>query len=156
MADQKPPWFEGDERQTLHALLQFHRESIVRKVDGLDDATAARSPVPSGTSLLWLVQHLCWAEQLWIVERFAGGTIDPATLPADETSLADAVAAYRRTWALVDAITEAAPSLDAPAATVPQGSVNLRWVLAHLLEETARHAGHADILRELIDGQTGR
>lgn len=157
MADQKPPWFQGDERETLHALLQFHRESIVRKVDGLDDATAASSPVASGTSLLWLVQHLSWAEQLWIVERFAGGTIDPVAYPEDETSLADAVAAYQRTWDTVDAIIAGAPTLDAPAVAVPAGSpVNLRWILAHLLEETARHAGHADILRELIDGQTGR
>ena len=147
----------SDERTTLWALLQYHRDSIVRKVDGLDDTTAAWSPVGSGTSLLWLVHHLAWAEQLWVVQRFAGGTIDPDALAGDGASLADAVDAYRRTWATVDAIVEAAPSLDDPCVAIaPDPPVNLRWVLTHLLEETARHAGHADIIRELIDDQTGR
>ena len=80
MRDQKPPRLEGDDRETLHTLLQFQRESLVRKV-----------------------------------------------------------------------------TLDAPCRGVDDGApANLRWVLMHLLEETARHAGHADVLREMIDGQTGR
>jgi len=67
------------------------------------------------------------------------------------------VAAYRRTWKTADAILDAVPSLDALCQDVgDEAPVNLRWVLAHLLEETARHAGHVDILRELIDGATGR
>jgi len=64
---------------------------------------------------------------------------------------------YRATWARVDAIVVAAPSLDELCRDVgAESPVNLRWVLMHLLEETARHAGHADVLRELIDGRTGR
>jgi hypothetical protein len=71
--------------------------------------------------------------------------------------VASAVAAYRATWERVDAVIAAAPSLDVTCADVGvELPVNLRWVVAHLLEETARHAGHADILRELIDGVTGR
>ncbi|WP_421118863.1 DinB family protein [Aquihabitans daechungensis] len=154
MPDQKPPWLASDERSTLLALLQCQRESMVRKVHGLTDEEAARSPVVTGTSLIWLVRHLAWAEQLWLLQRFAGRTLDPADLSSDDGTLADAVAAYRRTWALVGAVIDDA-DLEDPCAD-PAATVNLRWVLAHLLEETARHAGHADILRELIDDQTGR
>lgn len=156
--DRKPPRFAREERATLLALLQYHRDSVVRKVSGLDDDVARRTLVPSGTSLLWLVGHLASAEVTWVLRRFAGRD---AAVPRDEGtdpgSLADAVASYRATWALVDGIVAAA-SLDDPCQGLDDGGppANLRWVLTHLLEETARHAGHADILRELVDGQTGR
>ena len=75
--------------------------------------------------------------------------------PAD--TVPSVVADYRATWERVDAVVSAAPSLDAQCAEVGNDTpVNLRWVMSHLLEETARHAGHADILRELLDGETGR
>jgi hypothetical protein len=115
-----------------------------------DDA-ATRSPVGSGTSLLWLVQHLAEAELLWIHHRFAGLSA-PSDLP-ESSSLEAAIEAYRDTWARVDAIVAVSDLEDTCRVGEP---ANLRWVLAHLLAETARHAGHADILRELIDGQTGR
>ena len=109
----------------------------------------------SGTTLLWLVQHLAYAERLWIVHRFAGGE-HPTAVTANDTTAA-AVNAYRGTWAVVDAIIAAAPDLNQLSSIADdRGPVTLRWILAHLLEETARHAGHADILRELIDGATGR
>ena len=77
------------------------------------------------------------------------------TVHSDD-SLAGAIDAYQDTWARVDAVVGAA-SLDESCREVgDEAPVNLRWVLMHLLEETARHAGHADILRELIDGATGR
>jgi Protein of unknown function (DUF664) len=155
--DRPPPRLEGDERETLRALLQYQRESVVRKVAGLDETAARRPLVGSGTTLLWLVKHLAWAEALWIAQRFAGDDepLPDGTVQPDDT-LASAVAAYRDIWRRVDAIVAAA-SLDDPCRNLARGApVNLRWVLAHLLEETARHAGHADILRELIDGQTGR
>ena len=158
MSDQKPPRRHGDERETLHALLQYQRESLVRKVSGVDDDAARTSPVPTGTSLLWLVEHLATAETLWVLHRFAGQevAIPSDTVTADD-SIAAAVDAYRATWARVDAVVAAAPTLDAMCHdTGAESPVNLRWVLMHLLEETARHAGHADVLRELIDGQTGR
>ena len=112
----------------------------------------------SGTTPLWLLTHLTRAEVLWIVHRFAG---ENAELPAGEVLSGDtvdsAIDAYRRTWEQVDAVIAAAPTLDAPCRDVgDEPPVNLRWVLMHLLEETARHAGHADILREVADGSTGR
>ncbi len=138
--------------------MQYHRDSVVRKVEGISDDAARRRLVGSDTTLLWLVKHLATAETLWIQHRFAGE--DASVVPDDavqpEDTIAAAVEAYRATWARVDAISGAA-GLDEWCRNVGDAPpVNLRWVLMHLLEETARHAGHADILRELIDGDTGR
>lgn len=153
MTDHKPPRLVSGERQTLQALLQFQRESLVRKVEGVGETDARRQLVPSGTTLLWLVQHIAHAETLWIVERFAGEDV-AVERPTD--TMDAAVGHYRSTWQRVDAIV-ARSDLDELCRNLGHDSdVNLRWVLMHLLEETARHAGHADILRELIDGSTGR
>jgi uncharacterized damage-inducible protein DinB len=156
--DQKPPRLDGDELDTLRALLQYQRDSLVRKVVGVDEEAARRSPVDSGTTLLWLVQHMAHAEVLWIVRRFAAEPVDlPDAAARRSETLATAIDHYRDSWGTVDAVVTAAPSLEqACRETGGEATVNLRWVLMHLLEETARHAGHADILRELIDGHTGR
>jgi uncharacterized damage-inducible protein DinB len=156
MSDQKPPRLVAGERETLMALLQYQRDSFARKLTGISDSDARRSLVASGTTLLWLLQHMAAAELLWIVGRFAGETVSiDDSLSANDTVEA-CIAAYRATWARVDAIVSNA-SLDDACRNVGDGSTaNLRWVVMHLLEETARHAGHADILRELIDGSTGR
>jgi hypothetical protein len=139
-------------------LLQYHRESLVRKVDGLDDATATRRLVDSDTTLLWLIKHAAGAEARWVLGSFArrseGIRADDAIGPDD--TVASIIADYRDTWARVDAVASSASLEDRCPPLSGDGEVNLRWVLTHLLEETARHAGHADILRELIDGQTGR
>ncbi len=155
--DQRPPRETGDERAVLTALLRYQRESLLRKLDGVDAAAARWSPVGTGTSLLWLVKHLAQAELLWVAVRFAGLDTD---LPEDAVAESDTVdsvsAGYQAATARADAIIAAA-SLDDPCQDVPGDEpLPLRWVVAHLLEETARHAGHADILRELIDGSTGR
>ncbi len=155
MADQKPPRLAGDERSTLLALLDYQRSSLVRKATGLDDDAVRRTLVPSGTSLLWLIKHLTAAETTWVLCRYAGRDVEaPDDAVAPHDTLASAVEAYRAVALTVDAVVRSAPSLDAPCRGVDDA--NLRWVLAHLLEETARHAGHADILRELLDGETGR
>ena len=152
MPDVKPPRLARDERDTLLTMLQFQRESLVRKVSGAPSTVA--SPVDSGTTLLWLVRHLARAELLWIADRFAGVSIEvPSDDPAEGDTLDAAVSAYRDGWIRVDAIVAGASLEDTCRRGEP---ANLRWVLTHLLAETARHAGHADILRELIDGQTGR
>jgi uncharacterized damage-inducible protein DinB len=157
MVDQKPPRSSGDEREVLITLLQYQRESLMRKVFGVDDAAVRQSPVASGTTLLWLVRHLANAERLWIIHRFAGGEKPPPMPDTSHDTIEAALTAYRRTWADVDAVIAATPTLDEVSAIADNsGHVALRWILAHLLEETARHAGHADILRELIDGVTGR
>ncbi len=158
MLDRKPPRSTAGECEVLQTLLQYQRESFVRKVDGVGELDARNPLVTSGTTILWLTKHMARAEQLWIVERFAGNrpdVLDDTVQPGD--TVGSTIAAYRKTWPIVDNIVEAAPSLDALCHDVGSDDpVNLRWVLMHLLEETARHAGHVDILRELIDGTTGR
>lgn len=145
----------GDERQTLLALWRYHHESFLRKLDGVSDEDAARRFVGSDTTLLWLANHLAGGHRTWIVARFLG-VADPR--PPDATTVADAAARYRESFDEVTRIVDG-HSLDDLARTLVHGDsepVNLRWIVAHLLEETARHAGHADIIRELIDGSTGR
>lgn len=158
MSDQKPPRTVGGERETLQALLQYQRESVVRKVAGVSDADARRQFVGSGTSLIWLVKHLTRAESTWVEARFAGLVVKQ---PVEEVKAGDMLSQviddYRQGWERIDAIVSRTPSLDEFCKeTGAESPVTLRWVLAHLLEETARHAGHADILRELIDGSIGR
>jgi uncharacterized damage-inducible protein DinB len=155
--DEKPPRLEGDERQTLQVLLQYHRDSMVRKVTGVSDADARRTFVDSGTTLLWLLKHMALAESMWILRRFAGEDVElPSDTVQPNDTLTAAVDTYRRTWAQVGAVV-AVSNLDDSCRNMVEGApVNLRWVLTHLLAETARHAGHADVLRELIDGTTGR
>lgn len=159
MVDQRPPQLVADELTTVCALLQFQRESLVRKVAGVSEADARRSPVQSGTSLLWLMKHISYAERIWIVRRFAGreGGVPENAIATGDT-LATVVDYYRQTWAEVGEIVAQASGLDelARLETPGRDPVSLRWILMHLLEETARHAGHADILRELLDGSTGR
>jgi len=155
--DNRPPRLTGGERETLVELLRFQRDSLARKVTGVDDAAARTSPVGSGTTLLWLVKHMAGAEVSWLLHRFAGQDVpwpDDAVTPGD--TLAGAVESYQVAWRLVEPVLSEAALDDRARRTDGQPAVNLRWILAHLLEETARHAGHADILRELIDGQTGR
>ncbi len=157
MVDRKPPRSTDGERSTLLGLLQYQRESLVRKLEGLTEADASRSLVASGTTLLWLVQHLADAETLWVVQRFAGDDVTAFGADRDRGTITSAVAAYQASWRRVDAII-GDRSLDELCHGLgpDESPASLRWVLTHLLEETARHAGHADILRELIDGSTGR
>jgi hypothetical protein len=156
MPDLKPPRLAGDDRAVLLALLQYQRDSFVRKVSGLDSVDAARSPVASNNSLLWLTNHMADAEATWVLHRFSNRPVNVSDANHAAT-MEEAIARYRRVWNDVDAAVAAAPSLDARCPDFDDGpEINLRWIMAHLLEETARHAGHADILRELLDGTVGR
>jgi hypothetical protein len=158
VTDQKPPRLAGGELETVLALLQYQRDSLVRKASGLDSADLRMSPVGSGTTLLWLMKHMARAEVTWMQSRFAGRTIE---IPDDSVRSGDtlhrSVALYRSSWRESETIARESSGLHELCRNAEsQPPVNLRWVLMHLLEETARHAGHADILREMIDGQTGR
>jgi hypothetical protein len=156
MNDQKPPRIVGDEGATLRALLQYQRDSFVRKVTGVSDADASSSPVASGTSLLWLTNHMADAEHTWVVSRFAQRP-DHRLSRGRPGTIGEAVDRYRAVCQEVDAILDSTATLDQVCPPFDPGPpINLRWILSHLLEETARHAGHADILREIIDGRTGR
>jgi hypothetical protein len=158
VVDHKPPRPIADERTTLLALLSYQRESLIAKLDGLDAGTATAVSVPSGTTLLWLVEHMAQAETRWMVHRYLGmppQDDDPCAAPTGTVD--DAIAEYRRAARRTDAIVTDADDMERLCATTgTESPVSLRWVLAHLREETARHAGHADILRELTDGETGR
>src|SRR5579862_1395062 len=102
MADRKPPRLASGEADTLRVLLQYQRESLLWKVDGVDEDRARWSPVGSGTSLLWLVTHMAAAEVTWVLHRFAGE--DPVAAEPPGGTLAAAAAAYRRGWQRVDAV----------------------------------------------------
>ena len=157
MPDLKPPKFSGPETGTLVTFFDYLRDSLIRKAEGVSEEEARWSPVASGTSLVSLVQHLTAAEVNWFQIRFAGsGSPDPG-VPLDfELPVSRHVAQYRRAIARDNEIVSSSASLDEPCADPEYAGLNLRWVLVHMIEETARHAGHADIIREQIDGSTGR
>jgi Protein of unknown function (DUF664) len=156
MNDHRSPRMAGDERATLRTLLQYQRDSFVRKVTRASDTDASSSPVSSGTSLLWLTNQMADAEHTWIMSRFAQRPDNPM-LARHATTIGEAVDRYREVCKEVDAVVTNTADLDHVCPSFDlDPPVNLRWILGPLLEETARHAGHADILREILDGTTGR
>jgi hypothetical protein len=155
--------FTGAERESLHTSLDRHRDVILWKLEGLDDAELRRPMTPSGTNLLGLVKHLAAVEYSWFCQTFGR---DTEPLPFDENdenadlrvepdeTTDDIVAFYRRARAAADRVI-AEVDLDDTGTAWFGDAVSMRWVLIHMIEETARHAGHVDIVRELIDGATG-
>ncbi len=153
------PRNDGGELDTATAFLSFARECVLKKTDGLTEEQLRRVLVGSGTTLLGLVHHLTGAERVWFGHHVAGGP-DPGdvemTVPAGLT-VAEVLAGYHAAIEASDAAIRAAGDPDTPVAVAVDGEFHtLRWVLAHMTSETARHAGHADILREQLDGVTGR
>lgn len=159
--DLRPPGLDADERTTLLTFLDYLRECVAAKAEGVPDDAGRAAGVPSGTSLLGLVKHLTAVEFNWFEWAYAGSGLplcDDEARPGPEESGADLVAAYRAAIVRANAVITACDDLDRPGArslreTAPP---SMRWLLVHMIEETARHAGHADILRELYDGSTGR
>lgn len=153
----------GPEKDVLHVSLDRHRDAVLWKVEGLDDEQLCRPMTPSGTSVLGLVKHLGSVEYGWFCSTFGRET---EALPFDEDdpeadmrvgtgeSTAELVAFYGRARAAADQVM-AELDLDDTGTAWSGETVSLRWVLVHMIEETARHAGHLDILRELLDGSTG-
>lgn len=153
--------FTGGEKESLQASLDRHRDAVLWKLDGLDDEQLRRPMTPSGTNLLGLVKHLATVEYGWFCTTFGRESeplwFDPYAQDmavADGESTADIVEFYGRARAAADR-TVAELGLDALGTSWSGDTVSLRWVLVHMLEDTARHAGHMDIVRELIDGATG-
>jgi hypothetical protein len=155
--------FTGTEKEMLYVSLDRHRDVVMWKLEGLDEAQLRAPMTPSGTSLIGLVKHLASVEYGWFCTPFGAVSeeipYDPdhpeADLrPAETESAADLIAYYGRARRAADAVIEAT-ALDDTGAVWSGQVVSLRWVLIHMIEETARHAGHMDILRELIDGQVG-
>ena len=142
------------------AWLTHLRESAIYKLEDLDDVQLRWQPAPTANSLGVIVVHLGYAERLWVRAIFAGEEMDMTwrahmfELP-DGWSVDDVVAFYRAETAAVDEVLDRAASFDLPSAGAMRPTT-LRWVVNHLLEETARHVGHMDITRELLDGRTGR
>jgi uncharacterized damage-inducible protein DinB len=154
------PVVAGGEIETSLAFLGYLRDGVRRKLDGLTEDQGRSAPVPSGTSLLGLAKHLTSVETYWIQRRFAGQEIarvddgNGFSLATGDT-IASVLGAYDEAARRTDEIVTAAGEPARLMAFTSHG-LTLRWALAHVTEETARHAGHADILRELLDGSTGR
>jgi hypothetical protein len=153
----------------LQLYLQRSRDALLWKLDGLPEYDIRRPMTPTGTNLLGLVKHVASMDAMYLGEVFGRPFADPLPWLADDAepnadmwATADEsrgwiVDFYRRVWANSDATIESLP-LDAPG-RVPwwgdRGDVTLHRVLVHVIAETDRHAGHADIVRELIDGSAG-
>jgi hypothetical protein len=161
MVRRVPP--RGGEKESLYVSLDRHRDAILWKLEGLSDVDLRRPMTPSGTNLLGLVKHLGAVEYGWFCETF-GREMEP--LPFDEDdenadmrvepheSTADILAFYGRARAAADKAIDDI-DLDDTGTAWFGDEVSMRWVLIHMIEETARHCGHVDLVRELIDGVTG-
>jgi uncharacterized damage-inducible protein DinB len=150
----------ADERAALSARLDFLRATVLMKLDGLDDEQLRRPMTPTGLSLLGLVKHLTQVEHSWFVRR-VGGSGGPKLFRPDEEfrvlpgeTTRWIVDGYLRACEQSRAIV-AERSPDDAFEHPTQGRTDMRWVLVHMVEETARHAGHADLMREQLDGVTG-
>jgi uncharacterized damage-inducible protein DinB len=151
------------ELETLGRYLDANRAVIGWKLEGVPEVDARRQMVPSGTSLLGVVKHLAYVERWWFQVVLAGVEAefpwtaeDPdADLRPEEGDTVESITALYRDECARSR--EVLAGIDDPAALRPlgDGEVSVRRVLIHMVEETARHAGHLDILREQIDGATG-
>ena len=150
----------ADEMTMARAWLVHLRDSALYKLEDLDHDQLRWVPAPTANSLGAIVVHLGLAERLWLRAFFAGETMDMGwrqrmfELP-DEWSRHDVAAFYRAETAATDAVLDGAASFDLPSRSDARPTT-LRWIVTHLIEETARHVGHMDVTRELLDGRTGR
>jgi uncharacterized damage-inducible protein DinB len=162
------PPLDADERTTLTAFLDFQRATLALKCDGLtDDQLRQRAVPPSGLSLLGIVRHMAEVERNWF--RPVLGGQEMATIFAPDmdweaafrdvatASVPEAFRAWQEECDHARALVAAAPALDTGGHRGPtsQHWFSVRWVLTHMIEEYARHNGHADLLRERLDGSTG-
>ncbi len=149
------PTGNSDERELLLSWLTYLRGAVTRNVEGLADDDARWTPHGALISVLGVVSHLTHVEWRWINGGMLGEQVSRSErefTPGVELTVPAALDAYRAQAAVTDATARSMP-LDQPCNRQP--GTDLRWVLLHLINETARHAGHADATRELLDGTTG-
>jgi uncharacterized damage-inducible protein DinB len=155
----------GDERSTLLAFLEWERATLARKCEGLDaDKLRLRAAEPSTLSLLGLVRHMADVERGWFRRTLAGEEIDDRYSSDDDidgdfdnvatADVEEAFASWHEECAHADEIISRR-ALDATGHQRSGREVSMRWILVHMVEEYSRHNGHADLLRERIDGATG-
>jgi hypothetical protein len=156
----------ASERASLCEFLDMQREALINKLDGVSDQDARRPSTVSSLSLLSLIKHSAIWERRWFQVIVAGRSF-PDEWPQVQTNevdstfrlnvddTAETVVAYYREQIAASQQIVGTFDLDAPCAWPEMAHENLRWVALHMIEETARHAGHADIIRETIDGSRG-
>jgi len=161
------PPFVADERAMLESWLDYHRGTLAMKCDGLDAAALRRRSVPPSTlSLLGLVRHMTEVERGWFRRTLAGEDTPPLYYSDanpdgdfDDVDAADvdqAFAAWREACEQSRQLVRAVASLEGVGRRQRNGeNVSLRWILVHMIEEYSRHNGHADLLRQSIDGAVG-
>ena len=166
-AERIDPPYVADERTMLEAWLDFHRETLRWKCAGLSgEQLATRSAPPSTLTLLGLVRHLSEVERSWFRSRMAGEDVGPIyfsdaapdddLLDLDPAQADPAFAIWDAEVTAARAVAASYESLDEIAAVQRHGhQISLRWIFVHMIEEYARHNGHADLIREAIDGVTG-
>ncbi|TDE27872.1 DinB family protein [Actinomadura sp. 6K520] len=153
--DTPPPRTGNSESEVLRGFLDYLRTSIAAKVEDAPEPQVRTAGVPSGTNLLGLLEHLTFVERA----TFLGDRVTDwqATFhAAPEDTVAEVVARYREAVERANEVLDGCTDLGAPVPRPGKPAPSVRWALTHMIEETGRHAGHADILRELIDGTTGR
>jgi len=167
LGDRTDPPYVADERRMLDAWLDFHRATLLGKCAGLDgEQLKRRSVEPSSLSLLGLVRHMTEVERHWFLRHLAGGDPEPLYYSdadpdgdfdhVDDADPAADLARYRAEVARCRDAAAAVDDLDALAARPRRGQpLSLRWIYVHMIEEYARHNGHADLIRERIDGAVG-
>ncbi|SDT29622.1 DinB family protein [Actinoplanes derwentensis] len=148
------------DKAVLHEFLGYQRASVLAIIDGLSEEGLRSAALPSGWTPLGLVEHLGHAERHWFQTVLTGaavpmpwpeGDCPPLTTPRPTTVV---ISFYREQCALADELITRT-SLDSVPAGRHEPATDLRWIILHMIEETARHAGHLDAARELIDGRTG-
>lgn len=159
---------EADERTMLNSFLDFYRSALLDRAYGLDRDQLNTTLPPSSLTIARLLSHMAWVEQVWYRVRFDGEEFAPPFDNLDFEADSDAEMTIAETWSVEelvavynDAIVDssvrvaATPSLDDVSPISSDGRKwSMRWIMVHMIEEYARHCGHADLIRESIDGDT--
>ena len=157
--------YSGDERDVVNWLLDYQRYVMLRKVEGITEQQARMTTARSDLTLLGLIRHLAGVEQYWLGNVFLGldeslpwddpDDRDADFHPREDDTLAEAVALLRAEMGRARQLASTTPFDALSIRRRENQHVKLRWILVHRVEEYARHCGHADLLREAIDGATG-